>query len=114
MRRLPLILGLLVIAVILYLPARREALNRGWAPSGTFVSTSGTKITVYGDGTFRKRHGSKESQGRFATERFPDIPYVSLLRLDDGELLHVRYDNKAHWLDQITDLSSADETYRRL
>lgn len=112
-RRFAFVFWFVLLAAVLYLPVRREVLNRGWLPSGTFVSAQGESITVYGDGRYQSRGRNGEKSGRFTAERFPDIPYLSLIRLDTGELLHVRYDNSAHWLDEVSDLSSAETTYHR-
>ena len=112
-RILGLGIALLLVGAVLYLPIRRAVIEHGLAPAGTFVSKEGVSLTFFDSGEFVRSARGKEERGRFQTERFVDTPRISHLRLSDGEVLHVRYDEGAYQLENISTLSSADTDYKR-
>lgn len=112
-RILGLGIALLLVGAVLYLPIRRAVIQHGLAPAGTFVSKEGISLTFFDSGVYVRSVGGTETRGRFEAERFVDTPRISHLRLSDGEVLHVRYDEGAYQLENISQLSSGDTDYKR-
>ena len=112
-RLLACAIGSALVAGVLYLPIRRAVIDRGWTPAATFASKDGGTLTLFAPGEFLRNKDGRETRGRFQTERFADTPRISHLRLDDGEVLHVRYDEGAYQIENISLLSSADTDYKR-
>jgi hypothetical protein len=100
---------LILVAAVLYLPARRELIDRGWVAAGTLVSDKGERLTIYGNGVYVSSGG----RGTFKIERFPDAPWISMLRLSDGQTLHVKYEDRVYQVEDITRMEGADVVYGR-
>lgn len=99
----------LLVGAILYLPIRREILDRGIIPAASFRSPSGDVLTLYDDG----RYVSGKAKGTFTTEHYVEAPWISLVRLDTGQTLHVRYEDRVYRVEDIPELTGADIKYTR-
>lgn len=99
----------LLVGAILYLPVRREILDRGLIPAASFRSSSGVVLTLYDDG----RYVSGNSKGTFRIEHYIEAPWISMIRLDSGQTLHVSYEARVYRVEDIPELTGADVKYKR-
>ncbi|MFI5387297.1 MAG: hypothetical protein ACHQ50_14395 [Fimbriimonadales bacterium] len=106
------LLLLVLIGAVLYLPVRRELLDLGLIPAASFRSSSGMTLTLYGNGRYTLAQG-KKTTGRFRKETYPDAPWISLIQLDSGLLLHVRYEDRVFRVEDIPDLEGATVKFVR-
>ena len=99
---------ILVLCAVLYLPIRREVLDAGLLPAASFQGPGGSLI-LYDDGRYELDH----KQGKFTTEHYPEAPWISGIRLDSGQMLHVRYEDRVYRVEDIPELRGAEITYTR-
>lgn len=106
-RTLGRIFATAVVLGILYLPARRVVLDEGWIPAGRFRSTKGSVIVLYDNGRYR----ANGQEGRYTIQYYPEAPWISLLKLDTGQVLHARYEDRSFRVEDIPFLADARQRY---
>lgn len=114
--RISAVVLLAIACAALYFPVRREVLDRGWVASGEWQTKTGDRLTLFGNGRYVLRRLGSTSRGRFAIERFPNAPWISMLRLDETErglILHVRYEERVYRIEDIRHLEGADVEFDR-
>jgi hypothetical protein len=113
-RRFPRWIGIgvvfVIVAAMLYLPIRRELIDRGVIAAASLHSHKpDARLTLYGNGTYV----DESRRGQYTIERFPDAPWISLIRLDDGQSLHVKYEDRVYQVEDISRLEGADIVFVR-
>jgi hypothetical protein len=108
------ILLALIVGGILYIPIHRELVDRGVLQAGRYQAKTGERLTVYGNGKYELSRGGRKTRGTFTIEKFPDAPWISLLRLDIGLVLHVPYDGHVYRLEDVPELDGADVKFSRV
>ena len=98
-----------LISAVLYLPVRRELLDFGLIPATTLHSQDGRSLTLWDDGRYRLNR----SIGKYKIETFVNTPWISLIRLDSGMLLHSRYQDRIFRVEDLSVLDSQNAVFKR-
>ena len=99
----------IVVAGVMYLPVRRSLLDLGWIQAASFRAPDGADLVLWDDGRYRL--GAKV--GKYSIERFPEAPWISCIRLDGGERLYVKWQDRVYRVEDIPALSGSRGSYSR-
>jgi len=99
----------LLVAGVLYLPIRRELLDYGWIRAASFRGADGSRLVFWDTG----RYGLGSTVGNYRIERFPEVPWISCIRLDSGVRLYVKWQDRVYRVEDIPDLTGAGYRYVR-
>jgi len=99
----------LLVLTVLYLPVRRQMLDLGIIRAALFRSSDGVRLTLWDN----DRYQLGATAGRYAIERFPEVPWISSVRLDTGQRLYVKWQDRVYRIEDIPDLTASGVTFSR-
>src|SRR5579862_4594820 len=107
-RRLGIVAVILIVCGVLYLPVRRELLDFGVIPAGTFRDQKGTTLTLYANRKYQMLQGGQLRTGSYTTEKFAEAPWIASIHLDSGLALYVPYQDHIFRIEDATVLTGAE------
>lgn len=103
----------ILMSALLYLPIRRELLDRGLIVAAKFRNHVNEVLTLWDDGRYEVTQSGATRKGKYTQEHYPDAPWISAIRLDTGLSLHVKYEDRVYRVEDIPNLAGADIQFKR-